>query len=84
MRYFLVSYVKKPNGQIDEAVSLTKSLKLSDNQNNNVILDFKEKKVVQCFVDGARVETDWERLFSYYSQHYPNIIERLVRESSQL
>ena len=83
MRYFLVSYIKKPNGQIDEAVSLTKSLKKNDYQTSNIIMDFKEKKVITCTVDGSRVDTDWDKLYAYYNQHYPNVIERLVSEASQ-
>ena len=32
MRYFLISYYKKPNGQMDEVVSVSKNLKTRDRQ----------------------------------------------------
>ena len=63
MRYFIVTYYKKPNGQIDEAVSIAKKIKPSDQQTASVIMDFKDKKVMQCTVDGKKVDTDWDSLF---------------------
>jgi hypothetical protein len=40
MRYFLVSYLKQANGQMDEVVSVSARLKLRDRQTAAVILDF--------------------------------------------
>jgi hypothetical protein len=41
MRYFLATYIRKPDGKIDEQVEISKNLKDSDIQTCNIILDFK-------------------------------------------
>ena len=82
MRYFLVTYATKAGGQIDEVVSVTKQIRPRDNQMCNVIMDYKDKKVEKCVIEGKRVETTWENLDQYYRQLYPNIIERLEQEAT--
>lgn len=82
MRYFLVTYATKAGGQIDEVVSVTKQIRPRDNQMCNVIMDYKDKKVDKCVIEGKRVETTWENLDQYYRQLYPNIIERLEKEAT--
>ena len=52
MRYLLVTYVKKANGQIDEQVGASRNLKERDIRTCNVILDFKEQKVEKAFING--------------------------------
>ena len=52
MRYLLVSFLRKKAGQIDEMVSVTKRVRTSDMENTNVILDFADKKVVKCLIEG--------------------------------
>lgn len=81
MRYFLITYYKKPNGQIDESTSVVKNLKPKDIQTCNVILDFKKQRVEKCSMDGVLVPRDWDKIVSYYYQHYTNIIERLFIEN---
>ena len=71
----------KPGGQIDEVVTVAKKIKTNDIQTCNVIMDYKEKKIDKCVIEGKRVDSDWERLDSYYRQLYPNIIERLEKEA---
>jgi ABC-type uncharacterized transport system YnjBCD substrate-binding protein len=39
------------------------------------------KKVQKCIVDGAIVVTDWDKLYTYYQDLYPNIVERLEYEA---
>lgn len=80
MRYFLITYVTKPGGQIDEMVTVSKKVKTIDLQTCNVIMDYKEKKIEKCVIEGKSIDSDWERLDSYYRQLYPNIIERLETE----
>ena len=81
MRYLTITYVTKANGQIDEATAVTKNLKPRDLQTANVILDFRLQQVVKCTMNGVVVPKDWDRIVSYYYQHYANIIERLFTEN---
>jgi len=77
MRYFLVRYLKKPTGQMDEVVSVSKKIKLRDLQSSAVILDFKTRQVVQASMDGVTVPRDWNRIRDFYHQHYSRLIEDL-------
>jgi len=81
MRYLVLTYVRKPNGQIDEAMTVVKNLKKRDWQMANVILDFKDQKVLLGSMDGKQVPKDWDRVVSYYYPFYTNIIERLFEEN---
>ena len=81
MRYLLITYVTRPNGQIDEATAVVKNVKPRDLQTANVILDFKLQQVEKCTMNGVVVPKDWDRIVSYYYQHYANIIERLFTEN---
>ena len=73
--------MRKPNGQIDEAMTVVKNLKRRDWQTANVILDFKDQKVLLGAMDGKQVPKDWDKVVSYYYQHYTHIIERLFEEN---
>jgi hypothetical protein len=77
MRYFLVKYSKKPTGQMDEVVSVSKKIKLRDSQSSAVILDFKTRQVIQASMDGVTVPKDWNRIRDFYHQHYARLIEDL-------
>ena len=81
MRFLLITFFRKPGGQIDEQVTVSKKVKKSDNQTCNVILDFAEKKVQRCIIEGKVVDTDWARLVDYYRNIYPQLIEQLEREA---
>ena len=81
MRYLLLTYYQKPTGKIDEAMTLSRSLKLRDRQMANVILDFETLSVVKCSMDGVVVPKDWDRIVSYYYKHYSATIERLFTEN---
>ena len=77
MRYLLITYKRKPAGQIDEEVGFTTSIKKRDLQNCSVIMDFKDQRVVKCVVDGRIVPTSYEKLHEYYGRVYPSVIEQL-------
>lgn len=77
MRYFCVKYVRKPNGQMDEIVSVLKKLKLRDLQTCAVILDFHTQQVIQASMDGTTLPKNWWRIRDFYHQHYKKIIEDL-------
>jgi len=79
MRYMLITFVRKPGGQIDEQVGFSKKIRPIDNQTCNVILDYKEKKVLKCIIDGKKIDTDFDRMHDYYKQVYPNLIDQLIK-----
>ena len=81
MRYLLLTYYTRPSGKIDEVMTISTRLKRKDFQMTNVILDFKEQKVIQCSVGGVTAKRDWDTIVSYYYQHYTATIERLFQEN---
>jgi hypothetical protein len=81
VRYLIITYYKKANGQIDESTAVAKNLKMRDHQTASVILDFKKLVVVKAQLDGATVPKDFNRIVEYYMQHYENIIRRLFEEN---
>lgn len=81
MRYLILTYYRKPTGQIDESMTVAKNLKKRDIQTANVILDFKELRVVQASMGGTSVPRDFKRIVEYYMQHYESTIKRLFAEN---
>jgi hypothetical protein len=81
MRYLLLTYYLRPSGQVDEAMTLSRSIKHRDLQTANVILDFRDLAVIKCNMDGVTVPKDWDHVVSYYYQHYSATIERLFVEN---
>lgn len=82
MRYFIVTYYTKPNGQIDEVVAMSKNLKRNDLQTASVILDFKNERVQKCTANGINIEDkSWDKIAGYYQQYYPHVMERLQKEN---
>ena len=79
MRYLLITFVRKPGGQIDELVAVGKRVKPADLQTCNVIIDYADKKVMKCVVEGKVVDTDFDRMDTYYKQVYPNLIAQLEK-----
>jgi len=69
------------NGQIDELVNLSKRLKVSDVNNSNVILDFADKKIEKCIIEGKEVDMDFQKIRDYYHSFYPDMITQLEREA---
>jgi hypothetical protein len=81
MRYLLLTYYTKANGQIDEVMAVSKNLKRRDHQTCNVILDFKKLEVIKAGMAGTQVPRDFDRIAGYYHQHYASTIERLFNEN---
>lgn len=73
--------MRKPGGQIDEQVGTSKKLKATDRQMCNVILDFANKKVEKCVIEGKVVDMDWDKVNQYYKKIYPAIIAQLEKEA---
>ena len=82
MRYLIINYLKKPTGQMDEIVSISRNVKMRDIQSASVILDFRKQQVVKCSMDGQTVPKDWNRVVGFYYQYYKNVIDQLARENS--
>lgn len=81
MRYLIITYYKKANGQTDEATAVARNLKPRDIQTATVILDFKKLEVVKASMGGVNVPKNFDNIVSYYMQHYENIITRLFNEN---
>ena len=81
MRYLLIQFFRKPNGQIDEQVAVSKRVRTSDIQTCNVIVDYKNKKVDKCVIEGKLVETDFDKMNAYYKQVYPTLIDQLEKNN---
>ena len=81
MRYLVITYYKKANGQTDEAMAVTRNLKARDLQIANVILDFKKLEVVKATMGGLNVPKNFDNFVQYYIQHYEAIITRLFNEN---
>ena len=81
MRYLILTYYQKANGQIDEVMAVAKSLKARDHQTANVILDFRTLSVLKCSMSGVTVPRDFDRIVEYYHQHYESTISRLFKEN---
>jgi len=81
LRYLLITFLRKAGGQIDEQVAVGKKIKPADLQTCNVIIDYADKKLIKCVVEGKVVDSDFERMDTYYKQVYPNLIGQLEREA---
>ena len=81
MRYLILTYYKKPSGQIDEVMAVAKNLKTRDHATANVIIDFKKLEVVKCTMGGVAVPKDFDRIVEYYMEHYESTITRLFKEN---
>ena len=75
----LITYLRKPNGQIDEQVEIAKNIRPKDVQTCNVIMDFQEKKVEKCLIEGKTVDTTWDQLRDYYQKVYPDVVDRIEK-----
>lgn len=83
MKYLLITFFRKPGGQIDEQVSVSKRIRMSDNQTCNVIMDFEKRKVEKCVIEGKIVDTDWDKMYDYYKRIYPQLIEQLDKTNAK-
>lgn len=81
MRYLLLTFYTKPDGKIDEAMTVTKKLKTRDWQTCNIIMDFKDQVIVKCVVAGVVQDKNWDKIVGYYYPFYTKIMERLFEEN---
>jgi hypothetical protein len=66
---------------MDEVVAVAGSLRTRDRQTAAVILDFRTQSVLQCSMNGTTVPKDWDRIVSFYYQHYAATFDRLAKEN---
>lgn len=81
MRYLILTYYKKANGKVDEAMTVSRNLKPRDYSEANVIIDFKKLQVVKCSMGGVNVPRDFDRIVEYYMEFYESTITRLFNEN---
>lgn len=81
MRYLLISFFRRKGGQIDEMVKVSKRIQESDINTSNVIIDYADKKVEKCVIEGRKVETDFIKMNEYYKKVYPQLIDQLEKEA---
>jgi len=77
----MIQFIRKPGGQIDELVNVSRKIKNSDITTKNVILDYAEKKVEKCVIEGNNHDTSFEKMNEYYKRIYPTLIEQLEKEA---
>ena len=81
MRYLLITYYRRPDGKIDENLTVSNRVKKSEWQTASMIMDFKEQKVLKASADGTTLPKDWERIVGYFYLHYPSTLERMFQEN---
>jgi len=84
MRYMMLTYIRKPDGKIDEQVQVSTKIKERDITTCNVILDFKEKIVEKASIDGTSIPRSWETIVEYYREHYADLIEDLEKSNKSI
>lgn len=75
----MITFARQPGGAIDEQVGFSKKIRPVDLQTCNVIVDYKEKKIVKCIIEGKQVDTDFDKMNEYYKKVYPDLIAQLER-----
>ena len=84
MRYLLISFYRKPGGQIDEQARFVKRTRHSDLTMSNIILDYGTQKVDKCVVEGNRLNKSFDELNAYYKKIYPQMVAQLEKEGPEL
>jgi type II secretory pathway component PulF len=84
MRYLLISFLRKPGGQIDEQARFVKRIRTSDLTQSNIILDYGLRKIEKCVVEGNKLDRSFDQLHEYYKKVYPQIIAQLEKEGPEM
>ena len=84
MRYLLITFYRKPGGQIDEQARFVKRVRTSDSSSSNIILDYGLRKVDKCVVEGKRLDKTFDDLHNYYKKIYPNMVANLEKDGPNL
>lgn len=81
MRYLVITYYNKPDGTADESTVVRNSLRPRDYTQANVILDYRDQKVLKARVNGAVFDQGFDHISNYYEQYYGDLIRELKRQS---
>jgi hypothetical protein len=84
MRYLLISFYRKPGGQIDEQARFVKRVRGSDISTSNIIMDYGLRKIEKCVVEGQRLDRTFDQLHEYYKKVYPAMVAQLEKEAPAL
>ena len=84
MRYLLITFYRKPGGQIDEQARFVKRIRNSDISMSNIIMDYGTRKVEKCVIEGSKLTKSFYELNTYYKKIYPQIVEQLEKEGPEL
>jgi hypothetical protein len=84
MRYLLITFYRKPGGQIDEQARFVKRVRNSDISMSNIIMDYGTRKVDKCVVEGNKLNKSFDELNAYYKKIYPQIVDQLEKEGPEL
>ena len=84
MRYLLVTFYRKPGGQIDEQARFVKRIRNSDISMSNIIMDYGTRKVEKCVVEGKKLNKSFDELSDYYKKIYPQIVLQLEKEGPEI
>jgi len=84
MRYLLITFYRKPGGQIDEQARFVKRVRNSDITMSNIIMDYGTRKIEKCVVEGNKLSKSFEELHLYYKKIYPQIVDQLEKEGPEL
>lgn len=84
MRYLLITFFRKPGGQIDEQARFVKRVKPSDSSMSNIIMDYGLRKVEKCVVEGKKLDRSFDELNDYYKKIYPIMVTQLEKEGPGL
>ena len=84
MRYLLITFYRKPGGQIDEQARFVKRVRNSDISMSNIIMDYGTRKIEKCVVEGKKLDKSFEELNEYYKKIYPQMVTQLEKEGPEL
>lgn len=84
MRYLLITFFRKPGGQIDEQARFVKRVRPSDISMSNIILDYGLQKVDKCVVEGKILNRSFDQLNEYYKKIYPVMVTQLEKDGPLL
>lgn len=82
MRYLIITYILRPDGKSDESVKVEDKLTNHHKTYANIILDFKTKEVVKARMNEP-IPRDWNKIYYYFVNIYPDIFATLEKENLQ-
>ena len=74
-------YMQDPaNHQYDERIEFTRGLSSKDQMYAGVILNLNKKTVISNRYDYSNQNSEFDKLFKYFLEGYPQYIEKVMRE----